>query len=125
MNKTKITVIVSLAITAIVSTAAPFAITQLDASRGAMGWFLLLFLAFDPLLLAAIGIASGFQLRKRWWLPLVCALCIPLLYSISMIGFAVGLFAYLPLYMLVGGIPMLITHGVIAWRRKKENSVDA
>ncbi len=119
MNKTKWSVVISLAATAVAAMVLPLVILQFGEPRGAMGWFLLLFLVFTPLLLAAIGIVSGLQLRKLWWLPLVCAVLMPLLYSVAIGGFAVGLMSYLPLYLLAGYLPFGITCGVVIWRKKK------
>ncbi len=125
MNKTKWTVLISLVATVIAAMVLPLTILLFDGSRGAMGWFLLLFLVFNPLLLAAIGIASGLQRRKLWWLPLVCAVLMPLLYSVAIGGFAIGLMSYLPLYLLAGYLPFGVACGIVVWRKKKEGNIDA
>lgn len=118
MNKTKWTVLVSVAVTVIAAMVLPWVILLLDGSRGALGWFILLLLTFNPLVLAAIGIASGLQWRKLWWLPLTCAVLMPLLYSVTLSTPAVGLFAYFPLYLIAGFLPFGITCGVVIWREK-------
>ena len=124
MNKVKWTVIISLAVTAVLSTVAPLVIIHLGEPRGALGWFLLLFIAVIPFVLAGIGIASGLQWRKLWWLPMTCAVLSPLLYSVAIGGFAVGLTSYLPLYLLAGYLPFGITYGIVVWWNKRK-SVDA
>ncbi len=122
MNKTGKKILFCVAAVVISSLVAPFVIVQLSEPRKAMGWFLLLFLAVDPLVMIGVGILSGTQLRKLWWLPLACAAAIPLLYSAGIGGFAIGLMWYTPSYLAVGGVAMLITHGVIVWRKKAEST---
>lgn len=124
MNKVKWTVLVSVAVTVIAAMVLPWVILLLDGSRGALGWFILLLLVFNPLVLAAIGIASGFQLRKLWWLPLACGVLMPLLYSVALGTPAVGLFSYFPLYLIAGYLPFGVTCGIVVWRNKRK-SVDA
>lgn len=125
MNKVRWTVIISLAATAVLSAGVPLAVIHLGEPRGALGWVLLLFMVFNPFLLAVIGVASGLQWRKLWWLPLVCAVLMPLLYGVVFGDFNTGLWGYTPFYLLAGYLPFGITYGIVMWREKKEESVDA
>lgn len=98
----------------------PVGLTLLSHSDAwnAIGWLFILNFALYPITFIALGIISGTEIKKLWYVPVGAAvLYLPALWltlQSIMIEFAV----YAAIYFAIGVVAMLITHGVIGAKRK-------
>lgn len=81
--------------------------------------FVCLFI-LNPLLSIILGLMSGTDLRKLWWLPFAMALVFPLLLGIVLGQIVVELYVYAAAYLLVGILAMLGMHLIRVLRSKRK-----
>ena len=93
---------------------APLLAIKLSSDACGMGLFLLFFFIVNPLMMIALSILAGTDLRKLWWTPLVIAAVFPVLFAVAIWDFVWDLYFYSAIYLPIGMIAMLLTY----WVRK-------
>lgn len=89
----------------------PILVMLFCPAHEAMGLYMLLFFAINPLASVIVGVISGFNVKNMWWLPLVLALVFPLFHALALwISPVWELYIYSAVYAAVGYISMLISH---------------
>lgn len=79
------------------------------AGMAGMSICFILFFAADPLVCAIVGVITGTQVKRLWWLPVTAAAAMPLCFSLCVRGFVSELFIYSGFYVIIGLIAMGIT----------------
>ena len=72
-------------------------------------WFFAFF-ALNPMLAVSIGVISGTDARKLWYIPLVVAALFPPLFSLAIADMVWDLYVYSAIYLPLGVISMVVTH---------------
>ena len=117
--KARTKILIALLLMAAVMVFLPWLAMQLPQS-GIDLMFICLFI-LNPLLAIVLGLMSGTDLRKLWWIPFMAALLFPLLLGIVLGQIVVELYVYAAAYLLVGVLAMLSMHliRVLHSKRKK------
>ena len=99
----------------------PFILMQSAQGWDALGYVILLFFILYPTLAIFLGIMTGLDLKKLWWLPIVCALASPPLLWIALSGVTLELYLYVPIYIalaFVSAAPTALIKHAISLKRK-------
>ena len=95
----------------------PMILLKFCAPEAAMSVSMLLFFALNPLTSLLIGLMSGTDIKRLFWLPLLNAALFPLLFAIAIGEIVFDLYIYSAIYLAVGAVAMGISH-LIAARKK-------
>lgn len=93
------------------------------AIRCSLGWgvtglWMLVFLFLNPILILFLSILAGSDLTHLWWIPPTSAALFPLLFAIAIGEVVWDLYVYSAIYLTLGTITMLLTHGIRLIRSK-------
>lgn len=83
---------------------------KLFPDRTGIGLWFVSFFAVNPILVIALSIMAGTDLRKLWRIPLAIAALFPLLFGIAIGEFVWDLYVYSAIYLPIGVLAMLGTH---------------
>ncbi len=87
----------------------PLAVIKLSPAHFVTGFIMLLFFAVYPVMSAVLGALAGSDIKKLWWMPIVLALCFPLLFSLALFEMVWALYIYSVIYLLAGVFFMAVT----------------
>lgn len=96
----------------------PLLIFTFMKSLNGLFWFLLLFFAINPIISIIIGVLSGTEIRKLWFVPLIVSIIFPPLYWIVLQDIILQLYIHSLGYLIIGVVSMLVT-SFLSNRRKK------
>lgn len=98
----------------------PLIAVHIVSSDAGMALCFILFFAVNPLMVIALSIMAGTELRKLWWIPLLAAVLFPVFFGIVVKELLIDLFIYSALYLAVGLLAMIGTHfGIKVVKRGK------
>ena len=83
-----------------------------------MGLLFLEFFVVNPILLIALGIMSGTDIKRLWGVPIAVSLAFPLLFGVAIREFVFDLYFYSAIYIPISAIAMLGTYLGIKLARK-------
>ena len=87
----------------------PFLIVKLAPASAGMGICMILFFAVYPIFSMALGFVATKDMKLLGLLPLVNAICFPLLFSLAMGKMIAELYAYAGIYAFLGYSVLLLT----------------
>lgn len=98
----------------------PLLVVHIVSSDAGMALCFILFFAVNPLMVIALSVMAGTELRKLWWSPLLAAVLFPVFFGIVVRELVKDLFIYSALYLAVGLLAMIGTHfGIKVAKRGK------
>ena len=98
----------------------PLIAVRIVSSDAGMALCFILFFAVNPLMVIALSVMAGTELRKLWWIPLLAAVLFPVFFGIVVKELLIDLFIYSALYLAVGLLAMIGTHfGIKVAKRGK------
>lgn len=96
----------------------PLIAVRIVSSDVGMALCFILFFAVNPLMVIALSVMAGTELRKLWWIPLLAAVLFPVFFSIIVMELVKDLFIYSAVYLAVGLLTMIGAHfGIKAAKR--------
>ena len=99
----------------------PIIAIRLIPGDSGMGASFLLFFLIDPLLVLALGITAGTDIKRLWWIPVAASLFFPFGFSIAILEMVWDLFFYTVIYLTVSVLAMLGTHvGIRSVQKRKQ-----
>ena len=99
----------------------PALVLQNVQGRDAMGYMVLFLLVLYPALAVGLGILSGTDPKRLWWLPVASAMLFPPFFWISLDGAVWALYVYSAIYLglsVLGAVPTALIRYVLARKRK-------
>ena len=112
-------VLVSSIVTFAVMFLLPFAVAKLSPEDAGMALCFILFYLVNPVLSIGVGVLSGFEIKKAWYMPIVVALTF-LLSSWIIFDFGeLDFVLYSIIYLILSAVSMLITFLIINLIKKK------
>ena len=98
----------------------PLLVVHIVSSDAGMALCFILFFAVNPLMVIALSVMAGTELRKLWWIPILAAVLFPVFFGIVVKVLIKDLYIYSALYLAVGLLAMIGTHfGIKAAQRGK------
>ncbi len=85
---------------------------RLISGDAGMGTMFLLFFAVNPIASLGLGILTGSEFKRYWFIPLTVAVLFPFLFSLILLEMVWDLFVYSPTYLVIGYLGAVITHFV-------------
>ncbi len=101
----------------------PILILRIASADAGMGLCFLLFFLLNPILIIFLGIISGTEIRKLWWIPVASAAVFPFFFAIAVQELIVELFFYSAIYLSAGVLSMLGTHLGIKYAKKSRKNL--
>ena len=87
----------------------PLLIVNFTKSLNGVFWFLLLLFAINPIISFSLGVLSGIEIRKLWFIPLMLFILFPIFYWVVLRDVVLELFVYSSGYLMIGVGAMLVT----------------
>lgn len=87
----------------------PLLIVNFMKSLNGVFWFLLLLFAINPIISFSLGVLSGIEIRKLWFIPLMLFILFPIFYWMVLQDVVLELFVYSSGYLIIGVGAMLVT----------------
>ena len=75
------------------------------------------------IVIIALSITAGTDIRRLWWIPLTISALFPLLFGIAISDFVWDLYFYSAIYLPIGILAMLGTHFGVKHSRKGEKGL--
>ena len=88
----------------------PLIAVRIVSSDAGMALCFILFFAVNPLMVIALSVMAGTDIRKLWWMPFLAAVVFPVFFGIVVMELVMDLFVYSALYLAVGLLAMIGTH---------------
>ena len=105
--KPTVKIIISAAAMILFMTVLPSIFIIFGEDSGAMGFFMLDFFIFNPILAIALGFMAGTVFKRLWWIPIALAVLFPPLFAIAIRDFTLDLYFYSVIYLFLGFVAML------------------
>ena len=88
----------------------PVILLKFCVPEAAMSASMLLFFVLNPLNSLLIGLMSGTDIKRLFWLPILNAALFPLLFAIAIGEIVFDLYIYSAIYLAVGAVAMGAAH---------------
>lgn len=88
----------------------PFIAMNIIKPNEGMGFLLLMFFIINPIVSILLGVLSGKNISKLFWIPISFAILFPVLYVFTLEELVMDLYLYSIGYLVLGLVSMTVTY---------------
>ena len=108
--KVGIKILIAFATTVLAMLLLPLVVIKCFPDWLGIGFLFVTFFTVNPIVITALSIMAGTDIRRLWWIPLAISALFPLLFGIAISYFVWDLYFYSAIYLPIGILGMLVTH---------------